>query len=592
MPDVGIVLLPRTEATGEFGLPQVVSAVATDENTVRITYDQKMKRVSPSNPDDALNPSNYSFVGTSAITPASVASVSNKIYDVTLNEEMTNSAAYTAYVSNVKSEQDELIHPTYNNASFTGIGTRPEVSSATAPSVNTVRVTFNEAMLNNAALINPSNYTFTGGPPSLTATNVAVIDSTHVDVTINEMLDGLSYTIQVDNVFDAASNPIASAPDNQAVFTGTGQGPTIVDVTAASSTTVEVEFSETVDAGLAGDDTNYVIEEVTSGDPLAVSFSVQQNPSTYLLTTASQDVLMLYRITISNIKDAAGNLLDPHPAIDTFLGTGDTPPDIDIYPDNNETDVPIRHYVRVTVADQEEIFSGVQQATIGITATNRTTNVTADAVVAGQITPSFEGYTRGDPATREGITFYFRPVEKWQPETGYRIFAEGKDLDNSQNDATSDFATGVAICFEDDLPQMTYLEQKIATGIGLTNVDKIRDIFLRNCTSSSLQIVRARTLLWYATSTDLKGVFEEIYDFTLSDVQVCDRARIPNLHEVLPRYYFAAMQAIDEIPLLDEKVKVILRSRLDNNAPLYVVNVYAAIVLLGAILAELAHDAV
>ena len=46
-------------------------------------------------------------------------------------------------------------------APFTGIGVKPQVSSAEALTTSSVKVTFNEAMTNNAALRNASNYTIT-----------------------------------------------------------------------------------------------------------------------------------------------------------------------------------------------------------------------------------------------------------------------------------------------------------------------------------------------------------------------------------------------------------------------------------------------
>ena len=74
---------------------------------------------------------------------------------------------------------------------------QPTVVSAWATDSTTVRVVFDEAMAENAELVDPSSYAFTGGSPPLTAASVVIIDSATVDIGVNEMTHDESYVVVV-----------------------------------------------------------------------------------------------------------------------------------------------------------------------------------------------------------------------------------------------------------------------------------------------------------------------------------------------------------------------------------------------------------
>ena len=61
----------------------------------------------------------------------------------------------------------------------------------------TVRVRFSEAMTDDADLVNPAFYTFTGGGRTLTALSVERMTARNVDITPQEMTDGATYTVTV-----------------------------------------------------------------------------------------------------------------------------------------------------------------------------------------------------------------------------------------------------------------------------------------------------------------------------------------------------------------------------------------------------------
>lgn len=202
--------------------PQVVSAVASADNKVQVTFDMEMEQSDPGAANDALNLSNYQLttvLGVSrAVNSVSLVQGDPTIVELTLDGEMTNGVNYTVTVSNVESTDGSLIDPSYDDYTFTGLGTAPQLVSASIQSRVVVRVTFNEAMLNNAALTNPTNYVITGNG-GLAVYSVTVVDSTHVDLYVSQMEHGVTYIVEVSNVQDTAYNIIDAAHDT-ATFVG------------------------------------------------------------------------------------------------------------------------------------------------------------------------------------------------------------------------------------------------------------------------------------------------------------------------------------------------------------------------------------
>jgi phage tail-like protein len=99
----------------------------------------------------------------------------------------------------------------------------PIVSSIVATGVKTVRITFNEAMLQASAAgsadtLNPANYTIERNPPENTpatevsVTSVTAVSTSVVDLTANiELTFGLEYLLTVENVTDVMGNIVSPA---------------------------------------------------------------------------------------------------------------------------------------------------------------------------------------------------------------------------------------------------------------------------------------------------------------------------------------------------------------------------------------------
>ncbi len=165
--------------------------------------------------------------------------------------------------------------------------TAPRVTGATALTSTTVRITFDEAMLDGTTLTTASSYTFTGG---LTASSVTRLSATQVSVTVNEMVSGTSYTatVSTSGPSDLAGNRVSGAA-NTATFTGLGGAPTALisldnpNPTNLNTVNFSVDFSESVGTSFTAADVSVTgslstsASAAVSGGP--IQFTVAVTPS-------------------------------------------------------------------------------------------------------------------------------------------------------------------------------------------------------------------------------------------------------------------------------------------------------------------------
>lgn len=104
--------------------PKVVTAVAIDETTVRLTYDKEVKHVAAGNVDDALNPANYAFTGGLVATGVVLFQASPTIVDINVAPDMEH-INYTVTVSAVQDLAGNVIDPLYDSAAYLGPGVAP-----------------------------------------------------------------------------------------------------------------------------------------------------------------------------------------------------------------------------------------------------------------------------------------------------------------------------------------------------------------------------------------------------------------------------------------------------------------------------------
>jgi len=148
----------------------------------------------------------------------------------------------------------------------------------------------------------PAYWTFSGGSTAITATSVVLSAADTVRVYHTEPKGGETYTLTLplSGLKSATSVPYNGAGTLN--FTSVSQAPTAVQAQVIDNKTVRVIFSEAVRPAEALVGSNYSI-----APPLTVLSVTQETSNRFVLTTAAQTPSTVYTITVSNVKDLAGN---------------------------------------------------------------------------------------------------------------------------------------------------------------------------------------------------------------------------------------------------------------------------------------------
>lgn len=209
--------------------------------------------------------------------------------------------------------------------------TAPQVSGALVLSSTTVRISFDEAMLNNAQLLSPTYYTFSGG---LVASSVTRLNANQVVVTVNEMKNGTTYTATVSTAgpTDLAGNKV-SVTNKTATFVGLGIPPTVqINLTDPNPTNLNtvrfsLNFSESVGTTLGTSDLS-LTGTLAAGSSFALSggpvqFSVSVTPS----NANAEGTLGL--IVGTDVADLAGNPFGGAASVASYV-LDNTPPTVTV----------------------------------------------------------------------------------------------------------------------------------------------------------------------------------------------------------------------------------------------------------------------
>lgn len=192
----------------------------------------------------------------------------------------------------------------------------------------------NPANANDA--LNPTNYVFAGGPaPAITAVSVVLssLPNTYRVTLSREMTLGYAMTVTVSNVESATTGLPVTPPTNVAAFASGGVQPRIIAIFANASkfgpTGVTIVFDEVMlnDAVLQNP-ANYVF----AGVPALVAVSAHRTtqfgyPLNTAIAVVTNDQLTgaPYSVTVSNVTDLVGNVVDPAHDTIAFVGYGTTP---------------------------------------------------------------------------------------------------------------------------------------------------------------------------------------------------------------------------------------------------------------------------
>ena len=334
MTERGFVSTLVFESTGEYGAPKVAQASGIDGTTVRVFFDQDMKRSNPIGANDATNPSNYTFSGDGVpVTAVSCAIVQNfpTYIDVTLNREMTGNSNMSVEVNaNVESSRNVPMSSD-RSAAFSGFGERPSVDAATAVDGVIIEVTFNEAM-NTTDLAQESNYDIDESLGAGVATEVDSIDvisdrSVWIWLTV-PMTIGETYRVTVSNVRDLANNEIGTA--NWADVIGVAIQTKLSQVEVLSETLLRAHFDKPMDRNDLLVLSYYTFSAVSPG--AATLYLQRATPPldtypTYVdLTISEMTDGKTYNLELSlSMKDKWGNPISDSFNDKDFDGIGESP---------------------------------------------------------------------------------------------------------------------------------------------------------------------------------------------------------------------------------------------------------------------------
>lgn len=271
--------------------PNLVGAVLNSTTSLRLSFSEQL------NSSAAQNISNYTINNGIAITSASVSGS-----QVTLTTSAHSSGNYVVTVNNVTDLAGNVINPNQNTAAYNytpGDVTPPNLLGAVLNNPTSLTLNFSE-QLNSSAAQNINNYTINNGI-SVTA---ASINGLQVTLTTTAHTSG-NYIVTVNNVTDLAGNVINpsnnSASYNYSIVDVTP--PQVVSAAIIDSVKLNVYFSENLDPNTAQNINNYNIAGINITGAILNSNIVTLSTSVHSNGT--------YTVIVNNVKDIAGNIIDP-----------------------------------------------------------------------------------------------------------------------------------------------------------------------------------------------------------------------------------------------------------------------------------------
>ncbi|MBI2449113.1 fibronectin type III domain-containing protein [Candidatus Pacearchaeota archaeon] len=141
--------------------------------------------------------------------------------------------------------------------------------------------------------------------------NVNVGQPTTTSFSDTGLSEGQSYSYEVSAVNGAGLESARSSAVNRATL---NVAPSISSVSATSQTSVRVIYSEAMNRSTIQTIGNYLINGITIS-----SLSVSADNTTATLTTSAMTNGTSYALTISNVRDLAGNFISPNPTNVNYL---------------------------------------------------------------------------------------------------------------------------------------------------------------------------------------------------------------------------------------------------------------------------------
>jgi hypothetical protein len=297
--------------------PKVIgTAVAKTNTTVDVTFNEVLDKAS------AQTVTNYTIDNGLTVSKAELLT-GDKVVRITTTSQ-TAGKLYTITVANTTDLSGNAVDTSNKTAKFGGLAVDTVAPALTATGIaqtnTSVLVIFSEEV-DKATAETVANYSIDNGLTVTAAALVATDDLTYgltygvkaVYLTTSSQTAGKLYTVTVANVKDLSGNAVDSS-NKTAKFGGIAPDTTAPKVTttaiARSNTTVTVSFDEKLDKATAETAANYAIVDTSSAVLAVTNAELQTGSTSVKLTVAAQTAGKLYTITVSNVKDASGNVVD------------------------------------------------------------------------------------------------------------------------------------------------------------------------------------------------------------------------------------------------------------------------------------------
>ncbi|MBT2641718.1 Ig-like domain-containing protein [Bacillus sp. ISL-41] len=283
--------------------PELTSAVATKNNKIALTFSEDVNAT-------ALNIANYSIEGLQVLSAeykkdADGNSIKNEVILTTAAQ--TEGTIYKLIATNVQDLNGNVVDSAKDEALFGGIAkdtVKPRVGHAVAVSNIHVEVKFNEEVSELSAE-NVANYSIPG--LTVVSAELDADDKTKVTLKTSAQTEGTIYKLTVTNVTDEDGNTVDTDYD-EAQFGGIAADtskPELLGAVATTNTKVSLTFNEKLDKAVAENVANYSIPGLT-----VTAAKLNTAGTGVTLTTTAQTEGTIYKLSVANVTDVFGNVID------------------------------------------------------------------------------------------------------------------------------------------------------------------------------------------------------------------------------------------------------------------------------------------
>jgi hypothetical protein len=302
------------------GAPAVTKIESVDTNTVEVTFDKKLDKVS------AETIANYTINNGATIKSAALSDDRDVVTLTT--ENVGNNKLYTLKVENVKSI-DGVVMKSASSRNFIGKidNLAAKLSSITVLNNTRIRLYFaDDHGVSKESATNLANYEIKTGTEVLEISSITAKDFDFdgyyeaVEIITAPQASNKLYTLTVNNLVDGSSSANVIAKALTKTFRGIladKSAPTVDPVIARlTNTTIEVKFYDknALDTASATDLANYELNNDLTVEKVEVKSGAKPYDNGYttvIITTSEQTVNKNYALTIKGVKDEFGNEIKP-----------------------------------------------------------------------------------------------------------------------------------------------------------------------------------------------------------------------------------------------------------------------------------------